>query len=298
MHDAEFIYGCEQLGGYKWGDYDIKKVEDAIEKSINEGINEFDTADCYGLGMSETRLGKIIKNYNREKVRINTKFGVRIDNSGTRYVDNNIKWISTAIDESLKRLSTDYIDLYILHSWDKKTDLNIIFCKLEELIKDGKILKYGISNLNTLDDVIYNKYNINSFSLEFSYVCHENNMYIINHLKKNIRFMPYGVLAQGLLSGKYKSNNFKTNDRRNQSAYRHFHGKKFNDNKKKVSKLLGLSSKLGLSCSVLAVIYAKLFFKNTCPIVGIKNTKQLKDILQIKKYAKSEADLYMLLNDD
>ncbi|MBT7895781.1 MAG: hypothetical protein HN564_02175 [Flavobacteriales bacterium] len=298
MDDAEFIYGCEQLGGYQWGDYDIKKVEQAIEKSISEGINEFDTADCYGLGMSETRLGKIIKSYNREKVRINTKFGVRIDNSGTRCVDNSIEWMSSAIDQSLKRLNTDYIDLYLLHSWDKKTDLNIIFCKLEELRRDGKILKYGVSNLINLEDVIYNRYNINSFSLEFSYVCHENNMYINNYLKNNIRFMPYGVLAQGLLSGKYKTNDFKTNDRRNQSDYRHFHGQKFNDNKKKVSKLLGLSTKLGLSCSALAVIYSKLYFKNTCPIVGIKNTKQLDDLLTIKNYVMSNTNLSILLEDD
>lgn len=287
MNEPTFIFGCEQLGGYQWGDFDIKEVEHAIKHSIDIGINEFDTADCYGLGLSESRLGKLISS-RRDRVKINTKFGVRIDNRGRRSVDNSINWIETALNNSLQRLKTEYIDLYLLHSWDNKTNLTLILDKLEEFTDKGKILNYGISNLNQVDNSIHRGYNLNSFSVEYSFIYEENKKYIIKYTDNNLRFMPYGVLAQGLLSGKYDiDSKFHPNDRRNMPKYRHFHGKRYLENQKKIKRLKLCATKLNLSCSALAVLYVKKAFQNTTPIVGIKNVEQLDDILQIRNINNS-----------
>ena len=89
---------------------------------MDYGVNFFDTADIYGIGVSEKVLGRALKG-KRDKVVIATKFGVRREYDKTFY-DNLSKWIKQAIDLSPLRLQTDYIDLYQIHYWDKKTPIN------------------------------------------------------------------------------------------------------------------------------------------------------------------------------
>ena len=110
---SELGFGAWQLGVQSgWSSVSEKESEYMINTALDSGINFFDTAPNYGNGTSETRLGKVLKNVDRSKIVINTKFG-RLDNG---VVDFDSKHIVKSIENSLRRLKTDYVDSAIIHS--------------------------------------------------------------------------------------------------------------------------------------------------------------------------------------
>ena len=122
---SRLIFGCEQLGGHNWGNYDVNDVINSINEALEKGLNTFDTSDVYGKGISEKLLGKVL-NKRRKNAKIITKFGICFDKNGRRYENSHPDYISKAIIKSLKRLKTDYIDFYQLHSWDRSTKIDDI----------------------------------------------------------------------------------------------------------------------------------------------------------------------------
>ena len=107
---SRFCMGGCPMGGYNWGKVEQDELVGAIRKALDTGVNFFDTADTYGLGQSEKTLAKGLGS-NRHDVIIETKFGVRVEGGRTFY-DNSPDYIEAALDNSLRRLDTDYIDVY------------------------------------------------------------------------------------------------------------------------------------------------------------------------------------------
>ena len=140
--------GCP-MGGHGWGIVQERELVNAVHAALDRGINFYDTADTYGLGQSELTLGRAL-GAQRHKAVIATKFGVRVENHVTFY-DNSPAWIREACENSLRRLNTDYIDLYQVHYRDGKTPLDAVIATLEDLRREGKIRYYGISNLTQAD---------------------------------------------------------------------------------------------------------------------------------------------------
>jgi aryl-alcohol dehydrogenase-like predicted oxidoreductase len=141
-------YGCWGVGGGTkhypaYGKVDPKKITRAIEKSIDLGVNFFDTSALYGGGKSEAFLSKILPKY-RKKIYISTKAGL-LDVDKKCFSSLHLK---QSLENSLKRLNTDYIDLFQLHNFDKE---DLIHCPdiqdlLLSLKKEGKIIEWGISS--------------------------------------------------------------------------------------------------------------------------------------------------------
>ena len=142
------------MGGYGWGNVQESELLDAISEALDKGVNFFDTADTYGLGQSERTLAKGLGE-RRKNVVIESKFGVRVGGGKTVY-DNSPEYIQTALEESLRRLNTDYIDIYTIHYRDGKTPIADVIGKLDELKAAGKIRHYGLSNIhgNEADELI------------------------------------------------------------------------------------------------------------------------------------------------
>ena len=113
---SRFQMGGCPMGGFGWGETNEQDFLNAINIAIENGVNFFDTADTYGLGQSEITLAKGIKG-KRDKVVIQSKFGVRRIDGKTLY-DNSPQYMRSALEESLKRLNTDYIDVYVIHYRD------------------------------------------------------------------------------------------------------------------------------------------------------------------------------------
>jgi aryl-alcohol dehydrogenase-like predicted oxidoreductase len=153
-------FGAWAIGGWMWGGADENDAIEAINTAIDSGMTSIDTAPIYGFGKSEEIVGNVIKD-KRDKVEILTKYGLRWDtNKGSFYIKSaNSKNEEVSIhryagpesiiqecEDSLKRLQTDYIDLYQIHWHDSTTPIDDTMEAISKLKKDGKILTAGVSN--------------------------------------------------------------------------------------------------------------------------------------------------------
>jgi myo-inositol catabolism protein IolS len=276
-----FIFGAEQLGGHNWGKYDPQAINNAIECALHYGVRYFDTADCYGNGESEKLLGKhFLKN--RSDKFISTKFGVRVNNRGKIFYDSSTSWCEEALHNSLKRLNTDYIDLFQLHHWDGTSDIYELTDTLEKLKRKGLIKNFGYCNINLeLILKIYSK-NIFSYSANFSLINNSNEKAAKVAISYGSKFLPYGVLGQGILSGKYNySSVFPSNDRRSLIKYKNFHGEGLRKSLQVVDELKKISQISGFTPSQLSIIWALNYLNNSIPIIGIKNIEQIMSVIKI-----------------
>lgn len=268
--------GCP-MGGHGWGNVQETDFIDAVQAALEAGVTMFDTADTYGLGQSEITLGKAL-GYKRRDVVIATKFGVRVENGKTFY-DNRPEWIRTALDNSLKRLNTDYIDLYQVHYRDGKTELSVVIETLEKLRNEGKIRYYGLSNIYEydLEEIGSNVGAFVSFQDEYSLACRKNERDIFM-LSKKLELTPltWGSLGQGILTGKYDENcKFGKDDRRSRDTYINFHGDKLLKNLEIVKALREIAIDVGKSISAVAIRFILDFIPNSVVLTGIKNPGQL-----------------------
>lgn len=268
--------GCP-MGGYGWGDTQEQELIDAVHTALESEINFFDTADTYGLGQSEKTLSKALGSH-RKDVIIATKFGVRIEHGKTIY-DNRPEWIKEALDGSLERLKTDYIDLYQIHYRDRKTPMESIIETLEELKKAGKIRYYGLSNihLDEIEELIPYTGKFVSFQDEYSLACRKNEKDIFE-LSNKLQMTPltWGSLGQGILTGKYnKTSKFGANDRRSRDVYVNFHGDRLLKNLEIVEVMKRIAVKYNKPISALAIRYILDFLNDSVVLCGAKRPSQV-----------------------
>ncbi|BDU50657.1 aldo/keto reductase [Haliovirga abyssi] len=268
-------YGGWQLGEHGWGKWDINSAAKLLEICYENGINFYDTAPIYGFGKSEERIGEIFKGA-REKIVIATKFGL---------VWNDTKWIShdlsrssilREVELSLKRLKTDYIDIYQVHWLDSKTPLEELFETLNYLKKNGVIKHIGVCNFDIknlekslkFSEIvsIQNQYNMLQTEVEKNILpfCKEN----------NISFIPYSPLAQGLLTGGIDEN-FKLSKK---------DARKFNplfNDKIKFSDSINFVKKLKKPVSKTALDYLIKREEVVSVIVGSRKVEHLLENLKV-----------------
>lgn len=268
--------GCA-MGGHGWGVVSEQDLINAIEKALDIGINFFDTADTYGLGKSEETLGKVIKGQ-RDKAIIATKFGVRVEN-GKTYYDNSPKWINIAIENSLRRLGTDYIDLYQIHYRDCVTPLDDVVETLEKLKNKGYIRQYGLSNILSNDIKELKKYKgkFISFQDEYSLANRDYESDIVKISDDlDITALTWGSLGQGILTGKYDLNcKFGSDDRRSREIYKNFHGDKLTHNIKIVEVLKQIAFEVEKTPAAVAIRWILDYLNESVVIAGVKNSNQL-----------------------
>lgn len=265
------------MGRYGWGDVSKDELIKSIHKAIDNGINFFDSADVYGLGEGEKTLGEALGN-KRSDVIIGTKFGVRFENNISFY-DNSIDWINKSIEQSLRRLKTDYIDLYQVHYRDNNTPIDDVIDTLERLKKRGLIRYYGLSNIHIddIDELQAHKGMFVSFQDEYSLACRKNeiDMFSISNILK-INPLTWGSLGQGILTGKYNINSkFNSNDRRSREIYVNFHGEKLVHNMRIVETLKEIANETDKCIPAIAIRWILDYLPNSIVIAGIKNLEQL-----------------------
>ncbi|WP_308443018.1 aldo/keto reductase [Xylanibacillus composti] len=207
-------FGCWAIGGPfwldgmpdGWGEVDDRESERAIERALERGIQFFDTADVYGTGHSEEMIGKALRGRRHEAV-IATKFGFTYD-ADTRNVysrtDISASYIRSACEASLRRLGTEYIDLYQLHAGDIPfSQIDAVIDALERLKQQGWIRAYGWSTTNAAAAEMFAKrsscvsiqhpFNVLIGNSDMIDLCERNQLTSINN----------APLAMGLLSGKF-----------------------------------------------------------------------------------------------
>ena len=287
--------GCP-MGGYGWGYVSENAVIATVHRAIDGGINFFDTADTYGLGQSERTLAKALDG-RREKVIVATKFGVRAEKGKTFY-DNSPEYIEKALNDSLKRLSTDYIDLYQIHYRDKTTPLAAVVEVLERFKEQGKIRCYGLSNIHSEEFKEVEPFSGKFVSCqnEYSLVTRDNeNDLLVKCNDLQLTPMTWGSLGQGVLTGKYNINSgFGINDRRSREIYTNFHGDKLKKNMEIVENMKPLAEKFGVPLAALAVRFILDYIPDSIALVGAKNPSQIEGTMTAMDFSLSKDELEFL----
>ncbi|MGE0222076.1 MAG: aldo/keto reductase [Acetobacteraceae bacterium] len=201
--------GCNNFGGR----IDLDATRTVIHKALDLGITLFDTADTYGeRGGSETLMGQILGD-DRKRIVLATKFGMPMDDAGVK-VGGSRRYIMQAVEDSLRRLRTDWIDLYQMHQTDARTPIEETLRALDDLVRQGKVRYVGCSNFPAWQ-VVEAAWTARSNGLNAFVSCQDEYSLIFRKpeaelmpaaRKYGMGLLPYFPLASGLLTGKYRRN--------------------------------------------------------------------------------------------
>ena len=294
---SRVCFGTWQGGG-QWGSIEERDLEAAIRRALDLGINFFDTAQAYGFGAAERLLGKAlepeIKNH-RDEIVLATKGGLRKE--GGRPRDSSPEWLRQGLEDSLRFLGTDYIDLYQVHWPDHDTPFEETAGFLDEMVKEGKIRYVGVSNFDTTEmaefertrkiDGLQPPYHLFRRDIE-----EEILPYCVEH---GIGVLVYGPLAHGLLSGKMSPDQeFSEGDWRSQSDL--FQGENFRKNLETVEELEKFAQERGHTVAQLAVAWTLANPAVDVAIVGARRPDQIEGTAPAAEFDLSEDDLREIEN--
>lgn len=212
-------FGAWAAGGWMWGGTERSEAIEAIRVSYDYGVTSIDTAPIYGQGSSEEIVGEAIKGLPRDKVQILTKFGMRWDlvkgDFGFKSFDNSGKPIDIykyaakesiirECEDSLKRLGTDYIDLYQIHWPDSTTPIEETMETVAQLIKEGKVRQAAVCNYSAAQMKEAEKYiSLASNQVPYSMVKRGIEKEVVPYCLENQKsILAYSPLERGLLTGK------------------------------------------------------------------------------------------------
>jgi aryl-alcohol dehydrogenase-like predicted oxidoreductase len=200
-------FGCWEMGG-SYGHIHEEKVISAIHRALDLGINLFDTAEVYGFGKSEALLARGLGEKRKDVILV-SKFGTGyVDSGRERHRDGRRERAMASIENSLKILKTDYVDVYLVHWPDPQTTFDETMKAMEEIVQQGKARFVGVSNFKQSEiaecmatrnvDVGQYGYHLFDRRIESEVLpyCEEHGMGV----------MAYGPLAHGLLTGTFDKN--------------------------------------------------------------------------------------------
>lgn len=298
--------GCWPFGGGKyWGGQDQKDVNDVVKAAVDLGINYFDTAEAYNDGESEKSLGIAIKGVPRHKVIIGTK----ISPSNAR-----ADVLTAHCEQSLQRLGTDYIDLYMVH-WpitskaiahftDEKIEVPSVddaFATLRRLKEQGKIRYIGVSNFapNKLKEALDTKTEIVINELPYNLLCRAIEYETLPQcVSEGVGILGYMVLLQGILADIYPTlDDVPTWQRRT----RHFDSRKCEEvrhgevgaeaeTNEALAGIRAIARYYGMTMPEMAIKWAIANPAITCVLAGSRNVKELKaNVEAVEKPLPKEA---------
>ena len=198
--------GCNNFGGR----LDLDGSCAVVHKALDAGINLFDTADIYGNSLSEEYLGKALAS-RRKDIVLATKFGMPMDREG-RKQGGSRRYIMSAVEDSLRRLQTDWIDLYQIHQLDANTPIEETLRALDDLVHQGKVRYIGCSNFPSWR-VVEALWTSKSLGIEKFISCQDQYSLLARGIEAELLpaaetygmgVLPFFPLASGLLTGKYK----------------------------------------------------------------------------------------------
>ncbi|QHT67453.1 aldo/keto reductase [Rhodocytophaga rosea] len=300
---SAIAFGAWAAGGWMWGGTDRKEAVLAIEKSIELGVSTIDTAPVYGFGLSEEIVAEAVAG-KRDQVQILTKYGLRWDTArGVFYFDsqdakgNFVKinkyagkpGIIEECENSLRRLKTDYIDLYQIHWPDPTTPIEETMEAVATLLKDGKIRAAGVSNysveqLKTAEKVV----SIASNQVPYSMVNRGIESDLVPYcLERNIGILAYSPLQRGLLTGKITDDySFASGDHRPGTTF--FKPENRRRTNAFLNKIKPLADSTGANLSQLVINWTIQQPGITCALVGARNPAQAEENAKILQLSPQE----------
>lgn len=276
--------GGDQVFGNHLDADNLKPVFDAAMKA---GLNLWDTAAVYGMGSSESILGKFAQQYPRDEVVLSTKFTPQLADAAAANP------VEVMFNASSKRLGTDYMDLYWVHN---PTNVNHWTQFLIPLLKSGQIKRVGVSNHNLKQIKLVNAmlakddFAVTAVQNHYSLLYRSSEQAgILDYCNaNNITFFAYLVLEQGALSGKYSPSNPMP-----EGSGR---GDTYNKLLPQLEELTNTMREIGKSknASVAQIAVAWAIAKNTLPIIGVTKVEQVADAAQAAKIALTAEEMHII----
>lgn len=290
------------FGKWGWGDQQDDNSITSLQRALELGINWIDTAPCYGLGHSEEVVCKAVKESSFSPY-IFTKCGlVWKDNKGELTGNLTKESIRKEIEDSLRRLNTDVIDLYQIHWPNPDKDIEEGWTEMAKLAEEGKVRYLGVSNFSVQQmKRAYEIFPITSLQPPYSLVDREVEAEVLPYCEENnIGVINYSPMGSGLLTGKMtkeRFNNLPVEDWRHKCGlYQEPH---FTKNLKLVEEMKIIAEKKSCSVGELAIAWTLLHPAVTAAITGVRNPQQVEGIIrasevEITAEEKAFLDTYLI----
>ncbi|MCV9386116.1 aldo/keto reductase [Reichenbachiella ulvae] len=303
-------FGAWAAGGWMWGQTERSEAIKAIRSSYDHGVTSIDTAPIYGQGTSEEIVGEAIKGISRDNVQILTKFGLRWDlpkgefyfnskdNDGQEidiYKFSSKESIIEECENSLKRLGTDYIDLYQIHWADPTTPISETFEAVERLIEQGKVRYAGVCNYDReqmaeAEKTLKLVSNQIPFSMVNKGIEDQTVPYCIENLKSILAYSP---LERGLLTGKITTDyQFQEGDHR--ASHPRFQSEFVEKTNHFLNQIKPIAEKHGASLAQLVLKWTVERPGITIALAGARNADQAISNARAADIKLSDEDIYKI----
>jgi 1-deoxyxylulose-5-phosphate synthase len=301
---SRICFGTMTYGTKKWREWIIEEADAQpfFRRAVEAGINFFDTADMYSVGVSEEITGRALKTFGpgRDRVVIATKvFNAMGEDRNQQGLSR--KHIHHAIDDSLRRLGTDYIDLYIIHRFDYHTPIEETIQALDDVVKAGKVLYLGASSMHswqfmkmlaTQDKMGCSRFVSMQNHLNLIYREEEREMMPLCR-DQGIALTPWSPLARGFVAGNRRPEDFGDTIRAKTDAYSkdlYYQPSDF----KVVDRITEIAKKRGVPNAQVALAWVLAQPGVTAPIIGASKLSHLDDAVASLEINLDDAELKAL----
>lgn len=296
IKSSEMGFGCMGMSEF-YGEQDDASSLKTLERAFELGVTLYDTSNVYGRGHNEKLVGQFAKG-KRDKLVICSKFGVVRDPNGPlgstydRGIDNSRDYMRRCVDESLSRLGIDTIDLYYVHRTDPNVPIEDTAAALAELIREGKIRGYGLSEV-TAEQLrrAHAVHPVAALQSEYSLWNREPELDVLPACKElGITFIAYSPLGRGFLTGAiHQASELKADDFR--LSLPRFQGENFDRNQALVDQVKAFAAQKGCTPGQIALSW--LYYRNQdiIPIPGTKRIKYLEENVGAIDVKLSQSDL-------
>jgi len=284
-------YGSWQASPVFWGTQSKEHLNNAMRHAFDRGINFFDTADAYGDGRAETILGEALHGLPRDNLVLCSKVGHHFYPDGKRHPDLSGDYLRRACDATLRRMQTDYLDIYLLHLPTPLLDPSDTTSALDSLKQQGKIRHYGLSNFTVEQFRMMRSFGDYAVCQpEYNLLDNEAEQELLPYCQaENIGVMVYSPLARGLLTGKYAGNETFSDHR---ADIPRFQGKSFGILCEKVGHLRRIAETNDLTIPQLILAATRMHPAVHCTIVGVKTSEQIEEAAGAMNNVLSVEDYY------
>jgi aryl-alcohol dehydrogenase-like predicted oxidoreductase len=290
---SRVCFGTWQLGG-EWGPIDVDDAIAAIRRALELGINFFDTAQAYGYGTAEARLAEALRpeiEGRRDEIVLATKGGLRpVEDGALR--DAGRAWLRRGLEESLRHLHTDYVDLYQVHWPDESTAAEETAAVLREFVDEGTVRYVGVSNYSAKQMQAFERHlDLDALQPPYHLFRRAVEKHVLPYCwAHGVGTLVYGPLAHGLLGGGYdETTTFPAADWRSRSSA--FTGDTFRRNLAVVDRLKAFAAERDITLPQLAIAWTLAHPAVDVAIVGCRRREQVDALAGVALVALTDDDL-------